>query len=312
MKTSISRLTPVLLASSLSLSAIERPAELRDPAAADSPAPAAQPQAVQQDPPAPQAAKEAGPAAEKPAAWLGVGGQPLDPDLSYHLDLEGGVLLKLVAPESPAAQSGLQNRDIITSVDGQAVHSQESLRDEILKHQAGDEITVGIVQKGQNLEKKITLGERPANLLPPRGLPRPGERFGEALPNDLPDALRKEIERKFGDLPRLQPGHGDERFEQLRQRLDKLMQDLPEDAREKNFGMNFNMQSSVRFQDEEGSVELKTTNGGKEIIIRDQEGETVFEGPYDTPQDKEAVPAELRPRLEKLDLEGKGIQMKIK
>lgn len=241
--------------------------------------------------------------------WLGVGGTPVGETLAWHLNLDGGVLLQLVAPDSPAAKSGLEARDIITSVDGQAVDSQNSLRAAILKHEAGEEVALGLVQRGKDIKKKVKLGDRPDNI-PGSNFPRFGQNR-QALPQGIPDALRKEIERKMHNLrqPELRLGGGD--FNHLEQRLNKLLQDMP-DAGGKQPGLNFKMHSSVTFKDDQGSVELDSRNGGKEVTIRDKDGTTVFEGPYDTEQDKSAVPDIYQERLKKLNLEERGVHFKLK
>ena len=83
----------------------------------------------------------------------------------------------------------------------------------------------------------------------------------------------------------------------------KLDFDLFDDFQEGNeeggaFNFNFKSSSSVKFVDEHGSVVLKTTDGGKEVTVRDVEGEIIFEGPWDNDQDKAAAPEDIRERLE--------------
>jgi hypothetical protein len=53
--------------------------------------------------------------------------------------------------------------------------------------------------------------------------------------------------------------------------------------------------------DDEGSVTIKVTNGIHEVIVKDEAGNVLFEGPYETPQDKAAVPDDYRERIEKID-----------
>ena len=53
--------------------------------------------------------------------------------------------------------------------------------------------------------------------------------------------------------------------------------------------------------DDEGSVTIRTINGNKEVIVKDKSGKALFEGPYQTEQDKAAVPEEFRQRIEGFD-----------
>ena len=64
------------------------------------------------------------------------------------------------------------------------------------------------------------------------------------------------------------------------------------------FNFNFKSSSSFKFVDENGSGEMKTTEGGKEVIVKDTEGKMLFEGPWDTEQDKAAAPEGIRERIE--------------
>jgi hypothetical protein len=69
--------------------------------------------------------------------------------------------------------------------------------------------------------------------------------------------------------------------------------------------------TTFKMQDQEGSVETKNIDGGKEIIVRDKEGKILFGGPWDTTQDKAAASPEIRERIEKLDL-GNRIDLQLK
>ena len=62
----------------------------------------------------------------------------------------------------------------------------------------------------------------------------------------------------------------------------------------------------MRLEDADGSIEMKMTEGQRELKIRDKEGKLLFEGPYDNDVDKAAVPEEYRDRVERLDSNGKG------
>ncbi len=52
-----------------------------------------------------------------------------------------------------------------------------------------------------------------------------------------------------------------------------------------------------RMGDEEGSVEMKGSGEGREVIVRDRGNKVVFEGPWVTPQDKAAAPPDIRKRI---------------
>jgi len=77
---------------------------------------------------------------------------------------------------------------------------------------------------------------------------------------------------------------------------------------------NLNASSSITMSDGKGSVTMKSTNGQKEIMVKDVQGEMVFEGPYNTAQDKAALPDDIRERVSKLNFgenDGKGFHFKV-
>ena len=53
-----------------------------------------------------------------------------------------------------------------------------------------------------------------------------------------------------------------------------------------------------------GSIELNSKDGGKEATVRNKDGKVTWSGPWDTEQDKAAAPADVRARLDKLNLDG--------
>jgi hypothetical protein len=79
--------------------------------------------------------------------------------------------------------------------------------------------------------------------------------------------------------------------------------------------MNFQSASTIRLLDEKGSVELKSKDGGKEVRVLDKEGNEAWSGPWDTEQDKAAAPAEVRSRIERLnidmDFKGNGLRLRM-
>ena len=244
-------------------------------------------------------------------AWLGVLAKPVSETLRVHLDVKEGVVLDYVAPDSPASKAGLRQHDILLSVEGKAISSQQDLREAIQGHRPGDKVKLQVIVQGGKGEREGEMAERPADGPEvPRGnlegnLP-PGFLFGD-LP-ELPGGIEDLIPGGGEDFQRELEGHM-KRFEKQLREMEggggglKLDFDLFNDLQRGNkeggaFNFNFKSSSSVKFVDEHGSVVLKTTEGGKEVTVRDVEGEIVFEGPWDNDQDKAAAPQDIRERLD--------------
>ncbi len=315
----------VILALGDPVSAIERPAALDEEGnneqAAGRP-PVGEPGREEQaDPPAPDAEPD------NRGAWLGVLSEPAGETLGAHLGFEKGVVLSYIAKGSPAEKAGLAQHDIITEVDGRVVGNQDDLREAILACQPGDEVTLALVNRGRKLERKVWLEERPEDLPrlpfpdrdrlePPFRIPGVGEKLpegfepwedverwlpqGEELRNRL-DQQMKELEKQLGEIE-----HGG------RLELDLDFEDMLEEGKGiKGLNFNFKAASSLELVDEQGSIEMRIEDGGKEVEVRDPDGRLLFEGPWDTEQDKAAAPPDIRERIEKLN-DGNRFQFRLK
>ena len=90
------------------------------------------------------------PAAE--GAVFGVGLGPVEPVLALHLGLENGrgVVVEHVAPDSQAAQLGIERYDVIETIDGSPVLAWEQAR-QLLRAAAKDKapLTLGIIRTGK-------------------------------------------------------------------------------------------------------------------------------------------------------------------
>lgn len=228
---------------------------------------------------------------EQPAAWLGVFGETADEALAAQLGLEGGVVLRFVAEGSPAADAGLKVHDVIESVDGDALNSQDDLRAAVLAHKPGEELKMDVVSGGVKKAVGVTLGDRPADLPQVLG----GLDFGnaaEGVPN-----LRQEMLQLDGLVL------GGKFEKEMEGQLKKLLEGLPNAFN--GMRLNLNSTGSVQLHDKHGSVEMNSTEGGgTEVEVRDKAGELLYEGPWDNDQDKAAVAPEVRERIEKLNFNG--------
>jgi len=255
------------------------------------------------------AADQKAPKPVEKAAMLGVGGSDSSDTLSSHLGLAEGTGLTIdhVIPDSAAAKAGIEIHDVITGFNDKNIGSQEDLRAAVLAHKPGDEVTVKLIHKGKPVEKKIELGER-ADMPQLGGAAMPGGandlmKMLQDMGGNIPEADRKRMQQQMK-----------KQFEQLRGQLGRngaMKLDL--NNMKKGGGIQILGGTSVTIQDNQGSVTLKTVNGKKEVIVRDKEGKTTFEGPYETEQDKAAVPDDMSERIKRVDMDfkGNGMQLRI-
>ncbi len=92
-----------------------------------------------------------GGAKEVARPWLGIETQPVDTAIAESLGLDRpiGVLVRDVTPGSPAAQAGLQQRDIITKVDEVAVNDEQALNFRVTTKGIGNTANLTFIRGGQ-------------------------------------------------------------------------------------------------------------------------------------------------------------------
>jgi S1-C subfamily serine protease len=71
-----------------------------------------------------------------------------------------GVVVTKVDPGTPAAKAGVQEGDVILAFDSQKL-DQDTLTALLLKHKAGDTVTLTILRDNKQIELKVTLVARP-------------------------------------------------------------------------------------------------------------------------------------------------------
>lgn len=114
------------------------------------------------DPSSPQNWMYYGDSDEGGESWLGVSIADVTADRLSALKLkeEKGAEVTMVDQDAPAGKAGLQEHDVILSVNGAAVESAAQLRRMIRETPPGRVITLGLSRNGQPLSVKVQLASR--------------------------------------------------------------------------------------------------------------------------------------------------------
>jgi S1-C subfamily serine protease len=100
-------------------------------------------------------------------SWLGVSLSEVTPTVARtkRLGVSAGVLVEDVLADSPARQAGLQAGDVVTAVDGVAVHSADELGDQVDRAKGpGDTVSLTVQRGREQLTLPLTLGAWPEPL----------------------------------------------------------------------------------------------------------------------------------------------------
>ena len=253
-----------------------------------------------------QAAAEAKTPAEAKdeTAFLGVISGELPELLAAHLDLPAGqgIVVRSLVPDGPAVKAGVAVNDVITAVAGKAIGSPAELSAEISSHKAGESVALDLIHKGKAAKADVTLGSRPTEL--GSNDPQNNSPDLESLPKDLADRVRDAIAGNSAGL-NLQFGSDPAKMEEAMRNLQNRLQ---------SGGLNFvdpnttgkiqtHGSATVRMSDRDGSVEVKSTNGSKEVTVRDHNDKVTWSGPWNSDADKNAAPADVRLRVDSLNLD---------
>jgi Do/DeqQ family serine protease len=127
--------------------------------------------------------------------WLGASGQPVTPELARNLRLSHpeGVLIKDIAPRSPAQNAGLRIGDVILSVNGHDVGDPEELRFRLATLPIDGHAELAIWRSGARTELSVALMAPPDS--PPRDLTtmRGREPLAGATVGNLNPAFAEEL-----------------------------------------------------------------------------------------------------------------------
>jgi serine protease Do len=236
------------------------------------------------------------PAEMEKVAYLGVETMPVDPTVAAQLGLPRGtgVVVRRVAEGSPAAGL-LEPHDVLTKLDDQILVNMQQLTVLVRNHKAGDEVKLTLMRNGKESTKKAKLGEREVPKLAADMASPFMHFFGEEGPGSggmmfhhgVPGMQGPEA----GDVMRRIGGDRMNWFAKPRVHVFKrrggegpTILDLPS--------------GNFVFSDDEGSVEVNSAEGRRELTVKNKQGEVTYQGPINTPEEHEKLPPEVKGRLD--------------
>src|SRR5581483_442913 len=98
-------------------------------------------------------------------AYLGVNYVPLTPAVAAEIgsSAKNGIAIVRTVQGSPAAQAGLQSKDVVTQFNGKDLKGESDLAQQVDTLKPGDQVTLTVVRGNQTQQVKVTLGKAPNN-----------------------------------------------------------------------------------------------------------------------------------------------------
>ncbi|HVU23081.1 MAG TPA: PDZ domain-containing protein [Opitutus sp.] len=230
-------------------------------------------------------------------AFLGVETETAPAVLAAQLNLprSTGLVIRHVVPDSPAA-TVLHENDVLLKLDDQLLIDPHQLSVLIRNHQEGEEVSLTYMRGGKEATAKVKLAKHDV----------PKMAWVESAPmRDGNFAFRM-----FGGD---EDGHGDpESMDRVLSLLDQRHgTPAPESRRieiERPGGPGLHAlsvnpgNSNISYSDEKGSLELTIKDGKKSLVAKNAKGEQLFSGPIDTPEQRKALPPDVRDRLDQIEV----------
>lgn len=254
----------------------------------------------------------------RPAAFLGVATSPVPPVLAAQLGLPAGfgLVVDEVMPDSPAGKSGVLRLDVLRLFNDQQLLDPDQLAALVRAQGKDSDVTLTVLRKGEEQKLSIKISERP---MPVRV---PGPR--------LTGEMREQLGQMNEQLDRLKDGIGDRtrrlqeqardyerRIREYHELLKKWQAEagaalpkLPEfpgplepaDIPPSGPVTSSTASAKVLMKDDSGEIEVTSTDGRRHLLAKNAKGETIFDGPIDTPEQLKALPEELRKKVESVEV----------
>jgi serine protease Do len=130
--------------------------------------------------------------------YLGISIEDVTPQNASFFKLQDatGAIISQVTPDSPAGHAGLQNGDVVVSLNGRKVLDSSSLQTAVAEHTPGTQIALGILRNGSAQTVNVTLGTyhapgtETASADAADGAPNSGK-LGLAVSNLTPDVRQQ-------------------------------------------------------------------------------------------------------------------------
>ncbi len=132
--------------------------------------------------------------------WLGVGIQPLTPDLSEAFGAKGekGVLVNRILPGSPAEKGGLRMGDILVSLGKTRVSGMKEFQKQVADTKPGTALALELLRGGRRVAAAVTIEEAEGQAGGRRQAPRePVDPLGISV-RPVPGRLLREMELRGG------------------------------------------------------------------------------------------------------------------
>lgn len=127
--------------------------------------------------------------------WIGATGEPLTAEIAKSMGIArpGGVVVKQVYPDGPAARAGIKAGDIITGINGKMIADPEALRFRLATQQIGKPATMQVLSRGNSRDVRVEMIAAPDKPAADEQLLKGHQPLAGALVANLSPALSEQL-----------------------------------------------------------------------------------------------------------------------
>jgi hypothetical protein len=236
-------------------------------------------------------------------AYLGLAAAPAPRPLRRQVDLPQGVglVVEAIVPGSPAADAGLRVDDLLHKLNDQILVNPQQLAVLVRTFKPGDTLRLTVVRAGKPVELTAKLVEKELRPLDemrlggdPLGSPFGPGPFGDNPfgPGDPTAQLERQLERLRATMRQQQ--------QQNQDRMPPAAVDGGDAADPFPPGLLTNESFALMWYDGVVSMRITTAGGRRTLVARDRAGKELYNGPIDTDAQRNALPTDVKERLEQI------------
>ena len=225
-------------------------------------------------------------------AYLGVGVESAPEVLTDQLKLPRGVglVVEFIEKGSPAETAGLQARDLLQKLDDQLLINPPQLATLVRTFKPKDSVKLTVLRRGEVVALTATLVEKE---MPALSSSMHSFSFNTEAP--LSDIAGQRLPLRFVTDKDAHVGIIDGADNASHNTRARVIRVMPGSS-----SRIINVEDGLR-------IELETKDGIKSLHVQDGEGKSLFDGPFNTPEEIEKLPATLREKVKAVE---EGIEVK--
>ena len=248
-----------------------------------------------------------------PITYLGVDTSQVPTVVSDQLGLAKGfgLVVDYVEPNSPAANAGVQQNDILKMLNDQILIEPSQLRKLLQTFPEGTDVTLTVLRKGQEqkLTAKLAKKEVPQrhSMFPSGNHDWHWDFDATGDLNEQMQDLKEQLKEQLGDQrgiirDAVTQAHEAARRarDDARRAADQLRIFFEDDGAVRASKIDLG-QAQIVFSDDKGELKLANVDGRKLLTVKDPQGKLLFSGPVETKEDLDKMPADVRERYNRLE-----------